>query len=118
MKNYVFKRNEIIKLEEMSNIRPNETGLKMVIWILPYTGKEGHWAIIKVAKKYGDKVSNDLFTVTIEDNPEIIGDTGEIKSVDIQKIILFIKKNKKTLLDVWNDEISPTEAVKKFKKQV
>ena len=118
MKEYVFKGNELIKLEEMANIRPDKTGLKMVIWIFPYTGKEGHWARIKVSQHYGDKVTNDLFTVTIEDDPEVIGDTGEIKQQDIKKVIGFIKRNKDVLLQVWKDEIDPIDAVKKFKKQL
>lgn len=117
MKQYIFKANEFIKLEEMSNIRPDKTGLDMVIWIFPFTGKEGHWARIKVSKHYGNKVSSDLFTITIEDKPEVIGDTGEISNKDIQKVVDFIKKNKLTLLKVWNDEIDPIDAVKQFKKE-
>jgi len=115
MEKYVFKRNEIIKLEEMANIRPNKTGLKMVIWIFPYTGKEGHWARIKVSMHYGEKVSSDLFTVTVEDTPEVIGDTGDITKKDVDSVINFVKRNKAVLLKVWNDEIDPVDAVKYFK---
>lgn len=116
MKKYIFKIDEKVKLEEMSNIRPDKTGLKMVIWIFPYTGKEKHWARIKVSKHYGNKVSSDLFTVTIDDEPEVIGSTGDIKSSDIEKVISFVKNNKKVLLQVWNDEIDSIDAAKKFKK--
>lgn len=115
MGQYIFKTNEKIKLEEMSNIRPDKTGLKMVIWIFPYTGKESHWARIKVAKHYGNKVSSDLFTITIENEPEVIGDTGDIKPSDVVKVIDFVKRNKKVLMQVWKDEIDAIDAVKKFK---
>ena len=116
MKDYVFERDAKLKLEEMSNIRPDKTGLKMVIWVFPYTGKEGHWARIKVSKHYGNKVSSDLFSVTIDDNPTIKGNTGDIELKDLNKVISFIKKNKKTLLKVWNDEIDLIDAVTKFKR--
>ena len=112
-----FKEN-IKYIYEMANVRPNKTGLSMVIWIFPQTGKEKHWARIKVQKKYGEKAINDMFSITISDNPEIIGnqDVGEIKIKDIEKIKNFIKKNKNALLSVWNDEVAPDEIINNFIK--
>jgi hypothetical protein len=101
---------------EMSNFRNKYTGLPMVIWIQPKTGKEQHYARIKVAKIYGDKISDNLFVITIEDNPKVIGDAGEIKQKDIKKAIEFIKLNKELLLDIWNDIIDPISAVEFIKK--
>ncbi len=108
--------NEQLLFEEMSNLRKQHTGLPMVIWIQPKTRNEQHWARIKVAKQYGDKVSSDLFTITISDNPEVIGETGNIKNQDIELTKEFVIKNKKILLSVWNDEITPVEAVSLFTK--
>jgi len=100
---------------EMANIRPDETNLPMVIWIFPKTGKEKHSARIKVSKKYGEKASDDMFTITIPDY-EIIGDTGNIKKQDIEKVIAFVKLNEQVILQVWEDKISPAKAVSLFKK--
>ena len=106
------------KFYEMANLTKEDTGLPYIIWITPSSGKEKHWARIKVQKKYGEKAINDMFSITISDNPEIIGnqDVGEIKIKDIEKIKNFIKKNKNALLSVWNDEVAPDEIINNFIK--
>ncbi|MGA2433941.1 MAG: hypothetical protein ABSG25_01510 [Bryobacteraceae bacterium] len=109
IKRLVEDKHEIY---EMSNLRNYATGLPMVIWVQPKSGKEKHGARIKVAKMYGDKTIDDLFTITISDKPEVIGDVGDIKMNDIKKVIKFIKINKDLLLSIWNDEIDPSYAVK------
>lgn len=108
--------NEEILYEEMSNLRNKETGLPMVVWLQPKTRREQHWARIKVSKKYGDKVSEDLFTITIENEPQVVGDTGDIKTNDIKKVIEFVKINKDLLLDFWNDEIAVSDLINGIKK--
>lgn len=44
---------------EMANFWPKDTGLKYEIWISPKSGKEKHWARIKVHYK------DNLIPVTI-----------------------------------------------------
>jgi len=88
----------------------------MVIWISPKNGNEKHYCRVKVNKHYGDRVSNNFFSITVEDNPQVIGDTGDILSNDINKIKEFILLNKVNLIKLCNDEISPFEYINSFIK--
>jgi len=107
------------RIYEMANIRTYKTNLPMVIWIFPKTGNEKHFARIKVSKIYGDKATNDLFPITISDSPCLPDKnikTGEITKQDLDKVFKFIKLNKDVLMQVWNDEITPDEAIPLFIK--
>lgn len=91
-----------------SNIRPKYTGLPMVVWVQPKTGKERHGPRLKVQTTHGDKVEVDNWvTVTIEDAPKVIG--KGLSNTDVIAVNTFIKKNKENLLKFWNDEIDPIE---------
>jgi hypothetical protein len=108
----------MIRFEEMANVRGDKTGLSMVIWIFPKTGREKHGARIKVQNSYGVKVSDDWFSVTIDKlNPIVIaGKPSNIKQSDLQKVFDFIKANYQPLIDLWNDKIDPYDCISKFKK--
>lgn len=107
--------NKKLDLFEMANVQPKETGLDMIIFVSPGTFYN-HGPRIKVSTKYGDKLSGDadFFVLTLEG--EVIGDTGEIKNKDIEKIKKFVSLNKKVLKKLWNEEISPYDAVSLFQK--
>lgn len=110
-----FKKNDEI-LFEMANPRPEDTGLPMCIFISP-KGYTKHFARIKVCKEYGAKFKPyDTFTVTIQDSPKIIGDIGEIKPKDIEKVKKFIIKNKDLLIKHWKYEISDKQFLNDLKK--
>lgn len=93
----------------MANFWPKDTGLPFEIWITPKSGREGHWARIKV--HYADNMV-----------PVTIGDEPEWKSIKIKRpkewnqIKKFIIKNKKLLLKYWNKEISTTDLVHQMQK--
>ena len=87
-------------LFEMANVRKNRTGLPMIIWISPKYANHG--ARIKVQKTYGNNVDfGNTFSLTVEDNPRVFGNTGEIKQSDIELAKEFVKLNKQALLDYW-----------------
>ena len=97
----------------MSNIRPKNTGLPMIIWIKP-KGNEQHGPRIKVQKEHGEKAKEGFWvSVTIEDRPKVIGDLSKKDEKLVKK---FIKLNKEVLLDVWNDILDPYDAINKFTK--
>ena len=98
----------IHRIYEMANYRPKETGLLMVIWLQPKTGKEKHGCRIKVERDYGDKSKNDTFTITIPDL-KVIGDTGKIRQEDITDLKRFIQLNMDIIKLFWDDEISSTD---------
>jgi hypothetical protein len=95
-------------LYEMANIRPNVTGLPMVIWIQPFTGKEKHGPRIKVQKKHGSKVNTtNWVTVSISKLPEI--KDGLLSKENFKLVSKWIILNLKGLRDVWNDKITPSK---------
>ena len=107
---------KVVNLFEMTNVRPDETGLKMVIYISPRMGAK-HGPRIKVSTFYGEKIyKENYFSITIEDEPRVIGKTGDIKLEDVKKACQFVQENKDVLLKLWYDEISPTVAVQGFSK--
>ena len=106
---------ETLDLFEMANVRPSKTGLKMVVYISPRMPSMKHGPRVKISKKYGDKVSNDFFSISFNDKNEIQlvhRNTGEIKQEDVDQAILFVKSNLDTLLDLWYDKIDSTDVLK------
>jgi len=100
---------------KMTNVVKSRSGLPVNIWISPKMGKLG--AHIKVQKDYSDKISNNLFSVTINDEPMVIGDTGDLEAKDITKIIQFVKCNKELLLQFWNlEKDDPVEVILALKR--
>ena len=97
------------RMYEMANLRTKTTGLPVSIWIST-KGYIKHSARIKVSRSYGDRIRfENFFTITVSDNPKIIGDVGDINSEDVQEVISFVIKNQEMLLSLWNEEISPID---------
>jgi hypothetical protein len=98
------------ELFEMSNFFPNTTGLDYTIWVSTKSGKEKHWARIKISNTDGEA------SISISDNPEIKDKKGKIKinSTSFNKIKKFIKMNQQVLLDHWNGLIDSKELSQKL----
>ena len=113
-----YKMNKKIKLKdmlfEMSNIRKSESGLPVNIWASYKNASHG--PRIKVQTNYGTKMTDDFFSITISDEPKVIGKTGEIKSSDIILVKKFIMLNKELLLKFWKDEIGASDVFNNLKK--
>jgi hypothetical protein len=106
---------EYEKFFEMSNLTPEDTGLPVVIWINPMTGKEGPWARIKV------QYDNKFYIMPISDTPEwkIKSNVKNPFSSKITKMLQqFVKQNKDVLLEYWNSKgsMSMKLVYKKLKK--
>ena len=103
-------------LLEMANLTSDITGLPMMIWISPKNARHG--PRIKVRNDYANKMSSDnLFVVTIEETPRVIGDTGKLKPKDVNLVIIFVQNNIAVLLDYWNGkETSLQNVFKRFNK--
>jgi hypothetical protein len=104
-----FDENTEDMLFEMANVRPNESGLPVVIYIS--TGYvEGkllnHGPRIKVSNSYSHKFDvRNTFVVTISEYPVVKG-TCNIKDEDLDLVKQFIIKNKDILEAYWEDDIS------------
>ena len=95
----------------MTNLRPKRTGLPFVVYVSP-KGNVAHGPRIKVSNKYGEKASEgDWFTITIEDQPRVIGDlsTG-LNRRDVQMAKNWVRINKDELLQIWEDDIDVFDA--------
>jgi len=46
----------------------------------------------------------EWFTMTIADDPKVIGDTGDIRPRDISKVADFIRLNQTVLLAFWKQD--------------
>jgi hypothetical protein len=92
-------------------IGPETTGMPMVIYVSPKHAPHGPQ--IKVNQRYeGRLVAGECFSVTIEDEPLILGETGDIRVSGLCKLRSFIQINKELLLDYWDsiDEEEPMSA--------
>ncbi|MBN2653236.1 MAG: hypothetical protein JXR63_12725 [Spirochaetales bacterium] len=97
-------------LSEMSNYTGKYTGLPMNICVLPMSGKEKHWARIKVQMNHNYRLdSTSLASVSISKEPEI--KVGTLSSKDFKAISKFIIDNYDLLMDVWNQKIEPTDFI-------
>ncbi len=65
---------------------------------------------IKVQNNYSPYIKGKCFSISIAEEPKILNRKRiKIKQTDLEKIYLFIKKNKTLLLRLWNEEISQME---------
>lgn len=98
---------------EMSNLRPADTGLPMVIWV-SVKGGARHGPRIKVAREHGATINPfDTVSVTIEDEPRVIG--GTLSAHDMERVKQYIALNRDVLLQYWNHEMSTAELIQGLK---
>ena len=110
------RRNDL-ETFAMSNVHPEETGLPMVVFISIRNAEHG--CRLKVSQIYGTKVRfAQWFSMTVEDEPRIIGDSGDIKMKDIQQVKEFIRLNRRVILDFWDqtDCIDPRDMIDALQK--
>jgi len=89
----------------MTNLRPERTGLPFVVYVSLKDGV-AHGPRIKVSNQYGEKASTgDWFTITIEDQPHVIGDSTGLKRCDVQMAKKWVRANKDELLKIWEDDV-------------
>jgi len=99
-------KNEGFEVYSMANLRPEQTGLPMVIWVSGKSGKHG--PRIKVSKKQGLRFDpEDTITVTVEEEPKQIG--GDLSKNKFEKVKEFINKNMIILLKYWNYKIATVD---------
>lgn len=93
----------------MTNLRPKRTGLPFVIYVST-KGNVARGPRIKAANKYGDKASGDWFTITIEDQPQTIGESTGLKRCEVQMAKKWVQVNRVELLKIWEDDIDVFDA--------
>lgn len=99
-------------LYEMSNLGPKTTGLDEVIWVS--VKNANHGPRIKVFEN--KNASGKTFSVTVEDEPKVIGDSSIIDSKQLEKIKKFIIKNKENLIKYWEFQVDTGEFIQNIMK--
>jgi hypothetical protein len=98
---------------EMANLRPQHTGLPMVIWVSE-KGRARHGPRIKVSRQHGPKMdAMNTVTVTVDDDPRVVG--GELPPKDLDAVKRYIALNKGPLLGFWNGELDTVELVARLR---
>jgi len=103
------------RLYEMSNLFPEDTGLKFKVWISTKSGREGYNARIKISNAEGTASVMIWGTPKIKDTKGKITITGN----DLKDIVKFVELNREELLKHWGGETSSkqfTNAIKSIKK--
>jgi len=109
-KSQAFSPNLSSDLFFLTNLRPNRTGLLFVVYVSP-KGRVAHGPRIKASNKYGEKASEgDWFTITIEHQPQVIGDSTGLKRCDVQMAKKWVQVNKDELLKIWEDDVDVFDA--------
>jgi len=101
----------------MASISTEKTGLDYKIWVSTKSGIK-HSPRIKVSILKNDKIKYDqLFTVTIDDNPKIIGSLSKkLSSKQLELIKKFVAINKTSLLQFWEEDITTDKLLDKLLK--
>lgn len=103
-------------ISEMANLTDEDTGLTNIVIYVSDKSNSRHGPRIKVSGFYSKIDKTNLFSVTIEDNPKVIGNVGNIRSRDVESIKSFVVRNKDILLKYWNLDISIGTLIKGFVK--
>ena len=98
MKRYKFvEEKELIK--EMANLRSEDTGLDHgTIYISSKEGNQGP----RIKYYRGRPGNTPSASISISNNPEVVEDSIDLKSLEIKELVLFVQKNKSKLLLAWN----------------
>jgi hypothetical protein len=106
----LITENEI--LLEMSALYKKKTNLPINIWVDDIgAGRNNKHNLprIKVQNDYGDRTTEDNFSVSISKTPEILVGDCKLKQKDLNKIFDWIKENYDLLIKHWNQEIDTDE---------
>lgn len=115
---------EILYLEhllEMANIPTKYTGLYPTVMVsskYTHDGKESkHGPRIKISNHHGKFAPDDNFSLTVEDEPRVIGNC-KLKKEHLEDAKDWIKLNKEHLHKVWHTghDMDPVDLINGFKK--
>ena len=97
-------------LFEMAQVHPKESGLNYPVYISEKNAKHG--PRVKIFKHNGK--SGPTFSITVSDNPQVIGNSF-VNKRELKRMINWVILNKQTLIDLWNAELTHREALNKIK---
>lgn len=109
-----YRPNDNSAINEMANLGKKTTKQPFVIYVSDNRGVN-HGPRIKVNADYGDRWSGTSFTVTITDDPVVIGNTGKIRERDLDNIKDWVLMNRSALLAYWKQQIDIAELIEQLR---
>ncbi|WP_425991616.1 hypothetical protein [Brevundimonas sp. TWP2-3-2] len=98
----------------MSNLRPKDTGLPMVVWV-SNRGNARHDARVKVCRTPGDRIaSDDMAVVGVRPTPTLID--GPLDNASLKLVQQWITLNEATIIGYWDSELSTGEMFQALKR--
>lgn len=109
--------NEVLneRLDEYTSLSKKGTGLDVIVYIYLNLYNTFNKPVVGIQKDASDKMTYDMFHMTISDKPEVIGNS-KLLSSQIEKVSQWIKKNKDLLLKYWNNRIYTSDVVLNMKR--
>lgn len=101
----------------MANLYPKRTGLPVVIWVDNVGSARNvkhNVPRIKVQNVPGNKVVDDTFSLTLEENPKVIAGKVKLDSKTFNMVVQYVKKYLQVFLDGWNQVIDEDELKEKL----
>jgi hypothetical protein len=98
----------------MANLRPDDTGLPMVVWVSE-RGHARHDVRIKVAMTNGPKI-DPTFTATVGVRPQPSLIAGYLQPLDLRAVERWIVLNEAVIVDYWNSAISTAEMLQRIQR--
>jgi hypothetical protein len=106
-------------LWEMANLSPSTTGVeRVIIWVsMAQDGAKRHGPRVKVSAHLSTKADpNDLFVMTIQDDPQVVAGTCELPADSLEDVKAWISLNKLALLRHWHGEVTTDELLSQLVK--
>jgi hypothetical protein len=96
----------------MANLRPDDTGLPMVVWISE-RGRARHDVRVKVARVHGHRASPyDTASVGVRPSPRVLA--GTLSPGDLHAVSRWIALNEPTIVDYWDGTIGTGELMRRL----
>jgi hypothetical protein len=109
---YCVQDNNLIN--EMANLSKESTSLPVIVYVSDSRGVN-HGPRIKCNASYG-RWSGQSFTITIEHEPRVLGETGDVRSGDVLTVVDWVKLNYDALIQYWRMDIGVIELGSKLQR--
>lgn len=106
-------------LWEMANLSSKVTGIdQVIIWASSaQDGAKRHGPRVKISARPTSKIdSNDLFVLTIQDNPQVVAGESYLSTDTLEDVKTWVSLNKGVLLSYWKNEITTDEFLEQLVK--
>ena len=102
-----FSKSETKSVNEMATLKPNVSGLPMILWIDEGTSPQ-HGPRVKFKANSDQKTTSSYSTMTISQNPKVryLPNKCDLTTRDIEVLKEFIRINEKLLLSLCRKEIT------------